>query len=168
MHDSIGRKLAVLSVSVGTLQGAIGVSAADAEAMLGDFLALIKHARKTISRRTTRDIFPLLDGLQLAQAIEICIVTLARLDSMKGVFAITGDQLEGSHRTTPPGERLTRRERDVTRLIAGGRTNKDVARELLCSVKTIDAHRANLMRKLNLHSVSALVLYAVRNKIVRI
>lgn len=66
-----------------------------------------------------------------------------------------------------PTDRLTPREREIVQLIAEGRTNKDIARELGLSVKTADAHRANVMRKLDLHSVSELVLYAVRNQIIQ-
>jgi DNA-binding NarL/FixJ family response regulator len=62
-------------------------------------------------------------------------------------------------------DRLTPREREIVQLIAEGRTSKDIALELGLSVKTADAHRANVMRKLDLHSVSELVMYAVRNKI---
>lgn len=66
-----------------------------------------------------------------------------------------------------PADRLTPREREIVQLIAEGRTSKDIALELGLSVKTADAHRANIMRKLDLHSVSELVLYAVRNRIVQ-
>jgi DNA-binding NarL/FixJ family response regulator len=66
-----------------------------------------------------------------------------------------------------PADRLTPREREIVQLIAEGRTSKDIALELGRSVKTADAHRANVMRKLDLHSISELVLYAVRNNIVQ-
>lgn len=66
-----------------------------------------------------------------------------------------------------PADRLTPREREVVQLIAEGRTSKDVARQLGLCVKTADAHRANIMHKLDLHSVSELVLYAVRSRIVQ-
>lgn len=65
----------------------------------------------------------------------------------------------------PPADRLTPREREIIQLIAEDRTGKDIARELGISVKTADAHRTNIMRKLDLHSVSALVRYAIRNRI---
>jgi DNA-binding NarL/FixJ family response regulator len=68
---------------------------------------------------------------------------------------------------TAPADRLTSREREVIQLIAEGRTSKDIARQLGLSVKTVDAHRANIMGKLDLHSVSEVVLYAVRNRIVQ-
>jgi DNA-binding NarL/FixJ family response regulator len=64
--------------------------------------------------------------------------------------------------------RLTRREREVVQLLAEGKTTKEVAAVLGMSVKTAETHRSNIMRKLNFHSVSQLVLYAVRNNIVQV
>jgi DNA-binding NarL/FixJ family response regulator len=61
---------------------------------------------------------------------------------------------------------LTVRERQIIQLIAEGQSNKEAAMTLGISAKTIEAHRANIMRKLRLHSVSDLVRYAIRNKIV--
>jgi DNA-binding NarL/FixJ family response regulator len=63
---------------------------------------------------------------------------------------------------------LTPREREVIQLVAEGKTTKEVASALSLSVKTAETHRTNLMRKLNLHSVADLTLYAVRNGIVQI
>src|SRR5229473_829315 len=53
-------------------------------------------------------------------------------------------------------------------LLAEGRSTKEVASHLDLSVKTAETHRSNIMRKLGLHSVSELVLYAVRNSIVQV
>jgi DNA-binding NarL/FixJ family response regulator len=64
-------------------------------------------------------------------------------------------------------DRLTSREREIVQLLSEGRSSKEVAGVLGISVKTADTHRANIMRKLNLHSVSELVLYAVRNQIIQ-
>jgi DNA-binding NarL/FixJ family response regulator len=64
--------------------------------------------------------------------------------------------------------RLTSREREVVQLIAEGKSTKEVAVALGLSVKTAETHRSNVMRKLELHSVSDLVLYAVRNNIVNV
>jgi len=63
----------------------------------------------------------------------------------------------------PPRGRLSPREREVVQLLAEGKTTKDVARVLGISVKTADTHRTNVMRKLDLHSLSELVRYAIRN-----
>jgi DNA-binding NarL/FixJ family response regulator len=62
--------------------------------------------------------------------------------------------------------RLTSREREIVQLLAEGKSSKEVAVSLGISVKTAETHRANVMRKLELHSVSELVRYAVRNQIV--
>ena len=60
---------------------------------------------------------------------------------------------------------VTAREREIIQLIAEGQSNKEAASMLGISVKTIEAHRSNIMRKLHLRSVSDLVRYAIRNKI---
>ena len=77
----------------------------------------------------------------------------------------------------PPGEgparerawrsRLTPREREIVQLLAEGKSNKEVAAVLGISVKTAETHRANIMLKLNFHSVTELVRYALRNKIIQ-
>lgn len=61
---------------------------------------------------------------------------------------------------------LSPRERVVVQLIAEGHGNKDIAATLSLSVKTIEAHRATAMRKLNVTSTAAVVRYAIRNKLV--
>ena len=64
------------------------------------------------------------------------------------------------------GSALTHRERGVVQLIAEGYTNKQIAGLLDVSLKTVETHRASIMRKLNLTSSAALVRYAIRNQIV--
>ncbi len=61
---------------------------------------------------------------------------------------------------------LTPREREILQLLAEGKSNKAIAQLLAISVKTVEGHRANIMRKLNVDSFSDLVRYAVRNNIV--
>lgn len=63
-------------------------------------------------------------------------------------------------------ETLTRREREILKLIAEGYKNKEIADYLYISVKTVETHRANLMRKLNLHNTAALITYATEKGIV--
>ena len=65
-------------------------------------------------------------------------------------------------------DRLTPREREVVQLVAEGKSTKEIAVALDLSVKTAETHRANIMRKLEIHSVSELVMYAVGNKIVQV
>ena len=63
---------------------------------------------------------------------------------------------------------LTPRQREIVRLLAEGKTNKEVAAALGISVKTAETHRNNIMRKLQLRSFSDLVRYAVRHKLVEL
>jgi DNA-binding NarL/FixJ family response regulator len=69
---------------------------------------------------------------------------------------------------TPSQCVLTPREREVIQLVAEGKSTKEIATTLSLSVKTAETHRTNLMRKLDLHSVADLTLYAVRNGIVQV
>jgi DNA-binding NarL/FixJ family response regulator len=84
-------------------------------------------------------------------------VMLAKLDEEKSRSG------EAAERTC---DRLTTREREIVQLLAEGKSGKEVASSLSLSVKTIETHRANIMRKLKLHSVTELVRYAVRNQII--
>ncbi len=63
---------------------------------------------------------------------------------------------------------LTPREREVIQLVAEGESSKQVAARLGISPKTAETHRNNVMQKLNLHSMVELVLFAVRNGIIRV
>ena len=77
-----------------------------------------------------------------------------------------GSDLRGNHRNQEK-DVLTHRERQVVQLLAEGKSTKEAATILGLSVKTAETHRSNIMSKLRLHSVSELVLYAVRNNIVQ-
>jgi DNA-binding NarL/FixJ family response regulator len=65
------------------------------------------------------------------------------------------------------GSSLTDREREVVQLLAEGKVNKEVAAALGISVKTVETHRAAVMRKLGMNSIVDLVHYAIRNHLVR-
>jgi DNA-binding NarL/FixJ family response regulator len=72
-----------------------------------------------------------------------------------------------SEPTRSSRSRLTPREREILQLLAEGKSNKEVASLLGISVNTAEAHRANIMVKLDLHSVTELVHYAIRNNIIK-
>ena len=65
----------------------------------------------------------------------------------------------------PDARAPTAREREIIQLVAEGHSNKEVASMLGISVKTVEAHRANIVRKLHFRTVSDLVRYAIRHKI---
>jgi DNA-binding NarL/FixJ family response regulator len=75
-------------------------------------------------------------------------------------------QLTAEGRVALPA--LSAREREVVQLLAEGKSSKEIASHLELSVKTVETHRSNIMRKLNLHSLGNLVLYAVKHKIVQV
>jgi DNA-binding NarL/FixJ family response regulator len=74
--------------------------------------------------------------------------------------------LSGSGHPNSSLEQLTPRQREILQLIAEGRSNKEMARLLGASVKTIESHRASLMERLGIHDVAGLVRYAIRNGLI--
>jgi len=63
-------------------------------------------------------------------------------------------------------QKLSQREREVLKLIAEGYKNKEIAEDLCISLKTVEKHRANLMKKLDLHNAAGLTVYAVERGLV--
>ena len=74
--------------------------------------------------------------------------------------------LAGRKTCESPWDTLTKREREILKLIAEGHKNKEIADYLCISVKTVEKHRANLMKKLDLHSAAALTAYAMERGLV--
>jgi DNA-binding NarL/FixJ family response regulator len=83
-----------------------------------------------------------------------------------GEVPLTGTRKRSSRSASAPTNRLTPREREVLKLLAEGRSNKEVGVALAISVKTAETHRVNIMRKLGAHSIAELVRYAVRNSVI--
>ena len=63
-------------------------------------------------------------------------------------------------------QRLSQREREVLKLIAEGCKNKEIAEDLCISLKTVEKHRANLMKKLDLHNAAGLTVYAMERGLI--
>ncbi len=74
----------------------------------------------------------------------------------------------GPSSTSTSWDSLTLREREVIKLIAEGNTNKMIARLLSISVKTVEKHRGNLMKKLGLHSASKITAYAIEHRLIEL
>jgi two-component system, NarL family, response regulator NreC len=104
---------------------------------------------------------------QCAGALSHAIVEVSRggtyLTPSVAQFVV-GAYLAG---TPLPPDPLSPRERQVLRLIAEGKTSKEVASALDLSVKTVDSYRAGLMAKLDIHHTAGLVRYAIRHGIVQ-
>lgn len=69
-------------------------------------------------------------------------------------------------KTTSSWDTLTQREREILKMVAEGYKNKDIAEYLCISAKTVEKHRANLMKKLDLHSASSLTAFAMEKGLV--
>jgi DNA-binding NarL/FixJ family response regulator len=86
------------------------------------------------------------------------------------VSAVVLDGFLNGRRAQPSplgAERLTSREREIVQLLAEGNSNKAIASRLDLSVKTVETHRASIMRKLELNSLADIVRFAVRNHIIQ-
>lgn len=101
--------------------------------------------------------------------LELALKTVVRGDSWlspavsKGVMS---DYVQRLRDEKHPGNALTPRQREVLQLIAEGSSTKEIARRLDLSVKTVESHRTQLMKQLDLHDVSALVRYAIRTGLI--
>jgi DNA-binding NarL/FixJ family response regulator len=107
-------------------------------------------------------------GRDLVSAIEALQARRTFFTTKVAQLVLEGYLHPGPETEPPYRNVLTPREREVIQLLAEGKTTKEVATTLNLSVKTAETHRTNLMRKLDLHSVVDLTLYAVRNGIVHV
>ena len=115
-----------------------------------------------------RDLVAAVEALQLNRTFFTNRVSQMVLEGFLQREPMDGHEDEEKKDEDGSGVALTSREREVIQLLAEGKTSKEVAAVLHLSVKTAETHRTNLMRKLGLHSVADLTLYAVRNGIVQI
>lgn len=76
--------------------------------------------------------------------------------------------LHGFLENEKKGNALSVREREVLKLIAEGYSNKEISNMLMISIKTVETHRASIMRKNNFRNITELVLYAARNHMIEI
>jgi DNA-binding NarL/FixJ family response regulator len=105
-------------------------------------------------------------GRVLVQAIEALLDERPFFTSKVARFVLEGYLRSGEDSVTQAAVALSPRERQIVQLLAEGSNNKEVARALRLSVKTVETHRSNIMRKMEFGSLADLVRYAIRNKIV--
>jgi DNA-binding NarL/FixJ family response regulator len=107
-------------------------------------------------------------GRDLVTAVEAVQQDRTFFTSQVTEMVVDGYLNPGRNQEPPLRNRLTPRERQVVQLLAEGKTSKEVAVALSLSVKTAETHRTNIMRKLDLHSVADLTLYALRKGIAQV
>ncbi len=88
--------------------------------------------------------------------------------SSRALKKVVKEHIKGSKPVATGYERLSDREREVLKLLADGLALKDIASRLVLSVKTVDAHKTNMMRKLDLHDRSEVIKYAIQQKVIRV
>ena len=110
-----------------------------------------------------------------SEATRDLITAVEALQQQKTIFSSRVSDLimDGyrRHRAAPTPDNLTRlspREREVVQLVSEGKASKEIATILHMSLSTAETHRSNILRKLRLHSIAELVMYAVRNGIVHV
>ena len=91
-------------------------------------------------------------------------ITAGVLDICKGKRVIS-DEAMAAIKIAQENEKLTQREHEVLRALSQGLSNKEIARQFNVSPKTIDSHRTNLLRKMNVHSTAALLVTAMKTGI---
>jgi DNA-binding NarL/FixJ family response regulator len=105
-------------------------------------------------------------GRVLVQAVEALLDERPFFTSKVARFVLDGYLRSSEDTASPATVALSPRERHIVQLLAEGSNNKEVARTLQLSVKTVETHRSNIMRKMEFGSLADLVRYAIRNKIV--
>ena len=105
--------------------------------------------------------------LQLVYAIQT-VNSSQRYLSPKVLKGLVAQYIERSDQLRTTYSLLSDREREILVMLAEGNSLKDIASRLNLSVKTVDAHKYNLMRKLDLHDRTELIRYAIRQKLVEV
>jgi DNA-binding NarL/FixJ family response regulator len=106
-------------------------------------------------------------GRVLVQAVEALLDERPFFTTKVAHFVLDGYLRTGGGKSRPMAAvTLSPRERHIVQLLAEGSNSKEVARTLHLSVKTVETHRSNIMRKMGFHSLADLVRYAIRNNIV--
>jgi two-component system, NarL family, response regulator NreC len=88
--------------------------------------------------------------------------------SSRALKKLVRQYVKGTKTTASSYDRLSDGEREILKLLADGLVLKDIANQLVLSVKTVDAHKTNLMRKLDLHDRAGLIKYAIQRKLIRL
>jgi DNA-binding NarL/FixJ family response regulator len=111
----------------------------------------------------------LLKGSAVAE-LEVAVRAVARGETYLSPAVskhVVDDYVRRTGGAADPIDALTPRQREVLQLVAEGNTSKDIADKLGLSLKTVEAHRAQIMERLGLHDVAGLVRFAVRMGLVR-
>jgi DNA-binding NarL/FixJ family response regulator len=105
-------------------------------------------------------------ALDLISAVNSLLMNKTFFTPKVAQMVLNGYLGKGLRASDDESLRITAREREIVQLLAEGKHSSEVATVLGLSIKTVETHRSNILRKLHCHSVTELVRYAVRNHIV--
>jgi len=170
--EKLGPDLVMMDLSMPRMTGMDAIREIKKRYPETKIIALTVHKTEEYLRTTLQagaNAYVLKDATrdELLMAIENVLVGKTYLSPGVSEKVIEG-YLEGKE-SRPPGSTLgllSPREREVLKLIAEGYKNKEIAADLCISLKTVEKHRANLMKKLDLHNAAALTAYAIEQGLV--
>ncbi len=174
MAETVKPDIAIMDVSMPDLNGIEAVRRIKKVSPHTELLVLSMHQTDQLIREiieagakgyivksdSDRSLISAVEALEVHKPFFTSSATEIMLGSLRNSSGVVSDISKTIR------DRLTPREREIVQLLSEGKSSKEVAVVLGISVKTSETHRANIMRKLEIHSVSQLVRYAVRNQIV--
>lgn len=125
-----------------------------------------KMVRKMLEAGASGFVVKSADASEILQAIKAALAGKTYLGDKVADLVIKGFVDPERKADTVNSPRLSIREQEVLRLVAEGESSKEVAVELGVSTRTVETHRFNIMKKLDIHSMSDLVKYAVREELI--
>ncbi len=159
----------IMDISMPELNGVEAMKQLTRAGSTTEILALTMHSSETLAREVlgagARGYVLKSDAARdLISAVEFLGQHKSFLTAATSNIIV--DEFRRSGRPNAERNVLSARELETLQLLAEGKTNKEIAASLFLSVRTVETHRANIMTKLNLHSIGELVHYAIRNNIV--
>ena len=142
------------------------LKAADVQVLILSMYSTEEYVQRALKAGATGYILKSAATTELELAINSAIAGKTFL-SPAVAKTVVGDYLGRASTDEDSGlDALTPRHRQILQLIVEGKTNKQIAQVLHLSIKTVEAHRAELMHRLNIHDVPGLVRYAMRTGII--
>ena len=163
--------IAILDVSMPQLNGLDAARAIAAGSPETRVLVLTAHESEKLVREVLRAgargyLLKSDAASELLPAIEALLADRSYFTSTVAQVVLEGYLKNESQDDPDAGSALSPREREIVQLLAEGKSSKEIARVLSIAVNTVETHRGNIMRKMGFESVSDVVRYAIKNKMI--
>lgn len=105
----------------------------------------------------------------ILHAYDECITLYDNVETLRSkILCLTNETDNEEETNTGETETLSQREKEIVICVVKGMTNKEIAERLYLSIHTVNTHRRNIARKLEIHSIAGLTIYAIVNKLVKL